>query len=1092
MEVYNTNQLDPGQVDPITTVLSVDSPTQITLSTAPISDGAGSLDFISTGSLSEVSVSSLTGLYSGLVVTVASGTGVLPANTTILSIDSQTNTIVLSADPTTAGVCTFLFSPPFGSPSNSFSYTITNLGAVESIEIAEEGIGYFIDDLLTVNPSDLVSPIEIPVKNVTVASVTFTTTVSSSAFSVGDQIELSDGNSQVPGEVYDVITSGANIVSLLITPDFQIGDEIRVIGSGNNYTIDTLSTGFRYFLNTGSGYVLTPDLTFYVGNTYKFDLSDVSNTDHVFSLSEFRDGKWSPSLVENVSTTLDTLSYDITVASSSGILPGMAVSVSSGIGELNQLTQVVSVNGNTITLDTYPITSGNAVLTFRGVEYTDNVTREESALILKVTDTTPQLYYYCNSLDGHDNEGGTDNNEAVITIDPNNPKVFGSGFELRVLSVQSNSTVSFDIATGTGDFDLVESVGGNFNTITVESSVNTTNLEAGSISTSSISAQDSVAGISVASKINVSGNVTVGTGGFSIAASTGDLNSPGYVFSNQYFNSQNKLKIEGKTITATVAEDLEISPFTGRIAKVTGSTALVIPVGNNTDRPGPGVRQSGAIRFNTETNQYEGYNASTTTWSSLGGVRDIDGNTYILAELNPGDNDNTLWFYNDSVNTLKLTPNFLDFRSVKKISSGRLGLPTFQEWTANTSVSVGQFIKFRNNLYEVTGAGSTATVGSEPTHTSGVQNNGTAQFTWYSPAVSPLSFTEIEELRVAPDKDAPLIVNQSLKLGGKTAEEWNTISTLVEDLTLEPNDGKKVVIKANTHLAIPAGNNNQKNTASAIPGSIRFNTEIQQFEGYSGTNWSSLGGVRDVDGNTYIIPETAPAANENILYFYNDNLNTMQLSTTALDLTNIDTITTSGLNNLSLDTPLVTLNLNDTTIDNRDVTRTFISSSKQYLDLGLSSGLNVDPVLRLDDQGDVYLNTTFGTGTFNGVKVFDGELKEFELADYAIKTTTFSLGKGAAETSAVDLYSSITNKGCKVTVVSKSSSGKRSISEYSVIDDGTDIYHNEFGSLNTSLDQYTASFDYNATNDVRITLTLTDDHVNGDIISFTVLTQVIK
>ena len=90
-----------------------------------------------------------------------------------------------------------------------------------------------------------------------------------------------------------------------------------------------------------------------------------------------------------------------------------------------------------------------------------------------------------------------------------------------------------------------------------------------------------------------------------------------------------------------------------------------------------------------------------------------------------------------------------------------------------------------------------------------------------------------------------------------------------------------------THFRIPAGNNNQKSIAPAGPGSIRFNTEIQQYEGYSGSNWSSLGGVRDVDGNTYIIPETAPAANENILYFYNNNSNTLQLSANALDFTNI-------------------------------------------------------------------------------------------------------------------------------------------------------------------------------------------------------------
>ncbi len=160
--------------------------------------------------------------------------------------------------------------------------------------------------------------------------------------------------------------------------------------------------------------------------------------------------------------------------------------------------------------------------------------------------------------------------------------------------------------------------------------------------------------------------------------------------------------------------------------------------------------------------------------------------------------------------------------------------------------------------------------------------------------------------------------------------------------------------------------------------------------------------------------------------------------------------------------------------------------------MGLSSGLNVDPILRLDDQGDVFLNTTFGSGSFNGVKIFDGALKEFELADYKISTATFSLIKGGSESSSVVLYPSGTSKGCKVTVVSKSASGKRSMSEYSVIDNGTDIFHNEYASLNTSADQYTSEFDFTDSTEPRITLTLSNDHTTGDIVNFTVLVQEIK
>ena len=66
-------------------------------------------------------------------------------------------------------------------------------------------------------------------------------------------------------------------------------------------------------------------------------------------------------------------------------------------------------------------------------------------------------------------------------------------------------------------------------------------------------------------------------------------------------------------------------------------------------------------------------------------------------------------------------------------------------------------------------------------------------------------------------------------------------------------------------LVIPTGTSAER--PFAITGQIRFNTQNTQFEGYNGTGWSSLGGVRDIDGNTYIVPELGPGTNENTLYF---------------------------------------------------------------------------------------------------------------------------------------------------------------------------------------------------------------------------------
>lgn len=71
---------------------------------------------------------------------------------------------------------------------------------------------------------------------------------------------------------------------------------------------------------------------------------------------------------------------------------------------------------------------------------------------------------------------------------------------------------------------------------------------------------------------------------------------------------------------------------------LSGTDALVIPVGNTAERVGV----KGAIRYNSQDNTFEGYDGSN--WGSLGGVKDIDQNTYISAEDYPGANNNQLKF----------------------------------------------------------------------------------------------------------------------------------------------------------------------------------------------------------------------------------------------------------------------------------------------------------------------------------------------------------------------------------------------------------------------------------------------------------------
>ncbi len=1027
-----------------------------------------------------INVSTTSGINVGDYVTgIGSDVGQLADSTVVANVVNGT-TITLSTEPGISGAANLTFaSDESGNFTNLATTSPNGSGATFNVVRSFDGqvtqvdlvqFGRFYQDLDTITIAGNLVGGTSPAHDITIQASSVTT------------------NTDQP--IHKIITSGGNTDYVYVGYGSTLsnGDELYVVGNtGTLYTVNTASDlQYRWFIDIGSGSVMTPNLTLYSGSTYEFDLTDSSNIGHEFILSEFRDGIHPPSNITGISANLDIATTSITVSDASNLLVGMEVIVTSGSGVLNPSTLIESIVGNVITLSELPATSGFSTLQFIGTEYTNGVVRSAAGLIISVIDTTPNLYYACSiGSSAHYDEGGEDNDESTITIDLNNPKVFGSGLLINVDSVVQTDVIVSDIESGTLSAVSMTAPTGTFPTLNSSGTSTLSNIVSNSLSVSSINGNTIT--VTTSGTLQLNGDIAIGsTSPIVMSSTSGDITTTGTFKTFNSLNVNDSLVISNNNISSAANLDIKFTPATGRVAKIDSVSAITIPSGTINERPPSGVVENGSIRFNTDSSQYEGYSASTNSWASLGGVRDIDGNTYILAELSAGSNDNILYFYNDGSNTLQVNSNSLDFRTAKQISSTKLGLPAYTLWSANTAVIVGQYLRYKNNVYEVTSPGTTASAGNFPTHTSGVANSGSSQLTWSATAVSPLTIDEVEELRIGPDKNCALIIGQELKL------DDNKISTSVQDLIIEPNAGKQVIVNSTTHLKIPAGTDNEKSIAPAGPGSIRFNTTTVQFEGYSGANWSSLGGVRDVDGNTYIIPETAPAANENILYFYNNNINTIQLTETVLDFTSIDTITTSGGTNLALDTQTLTLNSNATTIDNSDSTRTFISTTKQYLDIGLSSGLNTDPVLRFDDQGDIFFNTTFGSGSFNGVKIFDGELKEFELADYKISSATFTLDKGGLESSSVVLYDSTTSKGCKVTVVSKSDSGKRSMAEYSVIDNGTDIFFNEYASLNTSSDQFTSAFDFTSSTEPRITVTLTDDHTIADIINFTILIQELK
>ena len=69
--------------------------------------------------------------------------------------------------------------------------------------------------------------------------------------------------------------------------------------------------------------------------------------------------------------------------------------------------------------------------------------------------------------------------------------------------------------------------------------------------------------------------------------------------------------------------------------------ALRVPVGSTVQRPG--TPATGQIRYNITNNNYEGF--ANGQWVQLQGTKDVDGDTFISAETNPGSDDDTLKFY---------------------------------------------------------------------------------------------------------------------------------------------------------------------------------------------------------------------------------------------------------------------------------------------------------------------------------------------------------------------------------------------------------------------------------------------------------------
>lgn len=146
--------------------------------------------------------------------------------------------------------------------------------------------------------------------------------------------------------------------------------------------------------------------------------------------------------------------------------------------------------------------------------------------------------------------------------------------------------------------------------------------------------------------------------------------------------------------------------------------------------------------------------------------------------------------------------------------------------------------------------------------------------------------------------------------------DGNDISTTNTNgnLTLTPNGTGLVVVNKATGLKVASGTEAARPSAGTVgDGVVRYNETSNRFEGTVSGAWTGLGGVVDIDQDTYITAEEN--ADEDILRFYTAGTQRLQVSGAGVVVTDGLGLTVNGgidVDNINIDGD--TININGSTI----------------------------------------------------------------------------------------------------------------------------------------------------------------------------------
>jgi len=222
---------------------------------------------------------------------------------------------------------------------------------------------------------------------------------------------------------------------------------------------------------------------------------------------------------------------------------------------------------------------------------------------------------------------------------------------------------------------------------------------------------------------------------------------------------------------------------------------------------------------------------------------------------------------------------------------------------------------------------------------------------------------------------------------GESGKAWRTLYS------------QQIEVTGTGYVKLPVGTVAERPTG--VTGMIRYNSELSSFEGFANSNWQGLGGVKSVDGLTYIIPETSPAASNGELDFYVE------------DAAGTGSIKAAGLNRTRLSIPLTTTSTSSTT-----------GALTVAGGVGINENLNVNGTTTLTGNvtlvGELRGPASFvidpaGVGDNTGTVIIKGDL-QVDGTTTTINSTTLTVDDKNIELASTASPSDLTADGAGITI----------------------------------------------------------------------------